>query len=184
MTLATAHHTHPHPDQHAAWREVGRAHLWSAEPGRALEVLAPLHRVRPWDREVQHLMLDALFALGRSESDFAWTLAPVVVRLDAPTLDRLHRALLANGGPVALLDLLLVAADEGYPAFSATELLAALDDDPRFALQRSGLAPESAVVARAGGRPIGPLGHPCDPSRASAPACPVTLRRKIGHLPE
>lgn len=166
MTLA-ATHRHPHPDQHAAWREVGRAHLWSAEPGRALEVLAPLHRIRPWDREVQHLMLDALFALGRSESDYPWTLEPVVVRLDAGTVDRLHRALLANGGPVALLDLLLVASEEGYPAFSAGELLAALDADRRFAVQRSGLAPESAVVARAGGCPIGP---PDDADRELASA--------------
>lgn len=165
MTAAT--HRHPHPDEHAAWREIGRAHLWCGDPGSALETLAPLHRVRPWDREIQHLMLDALFALGKSESDYPWTLEPVVVRLGAPVLGRLHEALLGNQGPVALLDLLLVVTEEGYPAFTARELLAALEDDRRFAVHRCGLGPESAVVGYAGGRP---LGSPCEPDRASATA--------------
>jgi hypothetical protein len=166
MTLADAlPHRHPHPDEHAAWREVGRAHLWSAEPDRALEVLAPLHRVRPWDREVQHLMLDALFALGRSESDFPWTLEPVVLRLGPAILEHLHEALRRNRGPATLLDLLLAALETGYPVFSAAELLEALAADRRFRVHRSGLAPEAAVVACAGDRL---LGHPCAPSRVPA----------------
>lgn len=164
MTLTDAlPHRHPETSEHAVWREVGRAHLWSAEPAQALEVLASLHRVRPWDREVQHLMLDALFALGRTEADFAWTLEPVVVRLDPPTLDRLHEALLRNQGPVTLLDLLLAATEEGYPAFTARELLDALAADRRFRVHRSGLAPEAAVVACTHTRP---LGHPCAPHRS------------------
>lgn len=168
MTLAQAvSQPHPHPDDHAASRELGRAHLWSGDPGKALDVLAPLHRVRPWDREVQHLMLEALFALGRSEAEYPWTLEPVVVRLDAATLDRIHRALRANQGPVALLDLLLVASEEGYPAFTARELLDALEADPRFTIHPSAIAAESAVVSYAGGPG---LGRPCAPDRALAPA--------------
>lgn len=168
MTLADAlPHRHPHPDEHTAWREVGRAHLWSGEPDRALEVLAPLHRVRPWDREVQHLMLDALFALGRSEADFPWTLEPVVLRLEPSTLEHLHEVLARNRGPVTLLDLLLAALETGYPTFTAAELLEALAADRRFAVHLSGLAPEAAVVACAGERR---LGRPCAPARAPASA--------------
>jgi len=167
MTLVDAlPHRHPQPDEHAAWREIGRAHLWSAEPDRALEVLAPLHRVRPWDREIQHLMLEALFALGRTEADFAWTLEPVVLRLEPATLGRFHEALSRNQGPATLLDLLLAALEEGYPRFTARELLEALAADRRFTVRRSGLAPEAAVVACTGEWPS--LGRPCSIDRAPA----------------
>lgn len=132
----------------AGRRELGRAHLWSGEPTRALEVLAPLHRSRPWDREVHSLMLDALFLLGLSEDDFPWTVEPVVVRIGDGLLDRLHELLRADGGQVSLLDLLLAVAEEGHPAFRADELLDRLEADPRFEVRRLGLAPECAVVSR------------------------------------
>jgi hypothetical protein len=134
------------PDDPAAVRERGRAHLWSGEPRCALETLAPLHRSRPWDREVQYLMLDALFLMGKSEADYPWTAPPPVVRVDPPLLDRCHRLLAGERRPATVFDLVLAAATEGYPAFQAQELLAALEADPRFAVRRSGLAPEGAVV--------------------------------------
>jgi hypothetical protein len=130
----------------AAVRELGRAHLWSGDPRRALETLAPLHRARPWDREVQYLMLDALFLLGRSETDYPWTAEPPVVRVGPPLLELLHRLLAREGRPATVLDLVLAAAAEGYPAFQAQELLEALEADSRFTVRRSGLAPEGAVV--------------------------------------
>jgi len=130
----------------AAVRELGRAHLWSGDPERALETLAPLHRARPWDREVQYLMLDALFLLGRAESEYPWTAEPPVVRVGPPLLDRCHRLLAREGRPATVFDLVLAAAAEGYPAFHAQELLEALEADPRFQVRRSGLAPEGAVV--------------------------------------
>lgn len=131
----------------ASRRELGRAHLWSGEPTRALETLAPLHRSRPWDREVHSLMLDALFLLGLDEDDFPWTVEPVVVRMGPGLLDRLHELLRADGGQVSLLDLLVAVAEEGHPAFRADELLERLEADPRFEVRRLGLAPECAVVS-------------------------------------
>lgn len=152
----------PPPDATAlaAARELGRALLWGGEAARALEVLAPVHRARPWDREVQHLMLDALSALGRGAGDFAWTLEPEVVPLDPPLLDELAVVLTANGGPATVLDLMLAVAERGYAAFTPRQLAAALDADRRFRVHRPGLAPECAVVARS------PL--PARPSRACA----------------
>lgn len=131
----------------ASRRELGRAHLWNGEPNRALEVLAPLHRSRPWDREVHSLMLDALFLLGLDENDFPWTVEPVVVRLGPGLMDRLHELLRADGGQVSLLDLLVAVAEEGHPAFRSEELLDRLEEDERFAVRRVGLAPECAVVS-------------------------------------
>ena len=134
------------PRDATARRELGRAHLLSGEPARALETLAPLHRARPWDREVQSLMLDALFLLGKTEADYPWTAEPAVVRVGAALLDRLHRLLRHEGRPATVLDLILAATTQGHPAFQARELRTALEEDPRFTVHRSGLAPECAVV--------------------------------------
>ena len=139
----------PLPDELAARRELGRACLWSGEPARAIEALAPVHRARPWDREVQHLMLDALFALGRSADDYPWMLEPEIVPLGAPLLGEVAILLRAEAGPVTVLDLMLAVTERGYPTFTARELAAALDADGRFRLYRAGLAPECAVVTRA-----------------------------------
>lgn len=135
-----------HPDDPTARRELGRAHLLSGEPEKALDALAPLHRARPWDREVQFLMLDALFLLGRTEADYPWTAEPVVVRVGPELLHRFHDLLRREGRPATVLDLVLAATAEGYPAFQARELREALEADPRFTVHRSGLAPECAVV--------------------------------------
>lgn len=134
------------PDDPVTHRELGRAHLLSGEPEQALETLAPLHRARPWDREVQSLMLDALFLLGRTEVDYPWTAEPAVVRVTPELLDHLHRLLRHEGRPATVLDLVLAATTQGHPAFQAKELRDALEADPRFAVHRSGLAPECAVV--------------------------------------
>lgn len=134
------------PEDPATRRELGRAHLLSGEPEQALETLAPLHRARPWDREVQSLMLDSLFLLGKSETDYPWTAEPVVLRVTPELLDRFHRLLCHEGRPATVLDLILAATGEGHPAFQARELRDALEGDPRFTVHRSGLAPECAVV--------------------------------------
>lgn len=130
----------------AALRELGRAYLWSGEPEAALEILAPLHRERPADREVQSLILESLFALGRSESDYPWVVAPEVVRVGPELLNRLAGLLAAQLSGCTLLDLCLAAAERGHPAFSAEDLLAALEADERFAVRRSGFASECALV--------------------------------------
>ncbi len=172
MTLATHAHDHPGGEDFAAWlegaaleaadtpnespdnptarRELGRGHLLSGEPRRALDTLAPLHRARPWDREVQFLMLDALFLLGKTEADYPWTAAPIVIRVGPELLHRFHDLLRREGRPATILDLVLAATAEGYPAFQARELRDALETDPRFTVHRSGLAPECAVVIARG----------------------------------
>lgn len=138
----------PLPDELAARRELGRACLWCGEPARAIEALAPVHRARPWDREVQHLMLDALFALGRTAEDYPWMLEPEIVPLGTPLLAEVAILLRAEAAPVTVLDLMLAVTERGYPTFTARELAAALEADRRFRVHPAGLAPECAVVTR------------------------------------
>ncbi len=130
----------------AALRELGRAYLWSGEPEAALEILAPLHRERPADREVQSLILESLFALGKGEADYPWVVPPEVVRVGPELLERLAGLLAAQLSGCTLLDLCLAAAERGHPDFSAADLLDAIEADERFAVRRSGFAPECALV--------------------------------------
>ncbi len=160
----------------AALRELGRAYLWSGEPQAALEILAPLHRERPADREVQSLILESLFALGKTEDDYPWVLAPKVVRVDTPLLDRLAGLLAAQLSGCTLLDLCLAAAERGHPGFSAEELLDALEADERFAIRRSGFAPECALVWLR----RGPEGTPEEHPERWPPACGLEQDLPIG----
>jgi len=141
-----------------AVRELGRAYLWSGDADQALETLAPLHRSRPFDRDVQSLILDALTVLGRSPEEFPWTEPPVLVPLDGALIDRLYERLAEECRPATALDLCLAAADGGHPAFDADELVQALQADSRFLVHPSNLAPECAVVlarrSAATGRPF------------------------------
>ena len=134
------------PRDREALRDLGRAYLWSGDPDRALDVLAPLHRARPSDREVQSLILDALSLLGHAPDAYPWVEPPTLVPLDAALLDRLHERLADECRPATALDLCLAAADDGHPAFEVVELVRALQDDRRFLVHPSNLAPECAVV--------------------------------------
>lgn len=134
----------PHDD--AARLELGRAYLWSGDAERSIEALDPLHRARPFDREVQSLILDALAMLRRSPADHPWVEKPVLVPLDDDLLDRLYSLLAAGRRPATVLDLCLSAADDGHPTFDADELLGALCADDRFLVHPSNLAPECGVV--------------------------------------
>ena len=42
----------------------------------------PLYRKNPDDVNIEHSVLDDLFALGKSERDFKWVLVPEVIRLN------------------------------------------------------------------------------------------------------
>lgn len=139
-------HHRRNPNDPEAGRALARAYLWSCDAERALDTLAPLHRRRPGDQEVQSLILDALALLGRSADDYPWIERPTVVHLDRTLLDRLYERLSHSRRPATVLDLFLAAAEEGHPSFDAADLLRSLARDRRFLVHRSDLAPECAVV--------------------------------------
>ena len=134
------------PHDPAAQLELGRAHLWSGDPEQAVETLTPLHRARPFDREVQSLILDALAMIDRTPADYPWVEPPILASLDDDLLDRLHALLSRDRRPATVLDLCLAASEGGHPTFDAEDLLGALRADDRFLVHPSDLAPECAVV--------------------------------------
>lgn len=144
-------------DPSAEWRGVrhhrtvarARALLWTGEARQALETLVPLHRRHPTDREIQALLCGALRALGKTEDDFAWTEAPVLVRIDRRLLDHFADTLCDKGSYGTVLDLHRLAAELGITTFGPDDLHDALARDGRFELRWTGVSPESSMVSRA-----------------------------------
>lgn len=63
----------------------------NGEPEKAIKLLTEPHRQNPADVEFQHVILDALYALGKNETDFDSVKQMPVFRLDDSSFfDRRH----------------------------------------------------------------------------------------------
>ena len=139
------------PDDVNAQYDLGDAYVRNGQPERAIELLTPLHRADPEQIAYQHGILDALFALGRTEKDFPWLRAPRVCRVGPALLDACFRYLRRKRRPRLACELAGAVLDEAYQAFSEDELVAALRGDGRFVVGEGGACAE-VTVARGGGR--------------------------------
>lgn len=112
---------------------LGEAYVLNGEHEKALAWLSKLHRKVPDHPDIQHLILDALFATGMNEDDFPWVVKPEVIRLSSAVLEQCAEALKGKRKPRSLDELyakLLIAWDNLH--FTSDELLAALKQDSRF----------------------------------------------------
>lgn len=113
-------------------KDLGEAYVMNGEPQRAIELLTPVHRRRPDFADVQWVILDALFAQGRDETCFQWTRPLSVLRLGTGVLDACWAYLDRKSEPGDLEELYCELLSLGYLAFNESQLLAALEEDPRF----------------------------------------------------
>jgi tetratricopeptide (TPR) repeat protein len=129
--------------------DLGDTYIRNGQPQRAIELLVPLHRADPDQLAYQHVILDALFALGRTEKDFDWVVAPRVYRLGPEVLDVCFGYLRSKRRPRHVVELVGAVLLDGYRAFSYEELVAALRADPRFVVGE-GFGLPHVAVARGG----------------------------------
>ncbi len=151
-----------HPDDVDFRHSLAQAHLLAAEPERALEIAGSCHRERPDDPWIEDTVLDALFALGCTEDDYPWAgETPPVQRLDGSCLEEVSAYLARVEGDEYLSpeardetrDLLAIyysLANEAYVTFEPAELLAALEEDPRFVTEAAAGGPAVARVKAVG----------------------------------
>jgi len=151
-----------HPDDVDFRHSLAEAYLLAGEPERALEIAGPCHRDRPDDPWIEDTVLDALFALGRTEDDYPWAgETPPVLRLDESCFDEVSAYLARVDGQEHLSpeardedrDLLVIyysLANEAYVTFEPAELLAALEEDPRFVTEAAEGGPAVARVKAVG----------------------------------
>lgn len=123
------------PDDAYAVRDLGEAHVLNGDPERALEILERLHARVPRDETIHWVILDALYALGRDERDFDWRYRVRVVHLGDAVLDACAGYLRRERRTRYAEDLYWALLRVGYCAFSVEDLVAALAEDRRFAIE-------------------------------------------------
>jgi tetratricopeptide (TPR) repeat protein len=120
------------PDDPSAQYYLGEAYVLNGEYEQAIAFLSPSHRKHPDNTDFQHVILDALFALGKNESDFGWTRKPVILRMSPDVLNTCYAFLNPTRRPRSLIEIYTEFVSKGYLLFTEEDLLKALLADRRF----------------------------------------------------
>lgn len=121
-------------DIHAQWR-LGEAYVLCKDHNKAIDYLEPLYRNNPDNDDIVHSILDALFALDKSERDFKWFSVPKILRLNKEVSDFCYNYLKGKRKARELDDVVCQLLVEGYITFNEEELLNYLIQDGRFESQ-------------------------------------------------
>ena len=124
-------------DIDAQWR-LGEAYVLCKEYEKAIDYFTPLYKENPDNGNIVHSILDALFALGKSESDFKWVSVPEVIRLNNEVSDFCYDYLKGKRKARDLADVYCQLIVEGYLTFNEEKLLNHLIKDGRFEFQNDG----------------------------------------------
>ena len=125
------------PDDLYAQYYLGDAYVLNAEYKKAIKFMAEHHRKHPWNGDYQYVILNALFALGKTEDDFDWFEKPVVLRISPDIVDTCYELLKRKRNPRTVMELRTQFITEGYLLFTEEDLLEALVNDGRFDVKNS-----------------------------------------------
>ena len=121
------------PDDLYDQYRLGDAYVLNKEYDKAICFMTPYYRQVPDDPNFKNVILDALFALGKTEDDFDWIKRPVVLRIsDAVVLDECYKFMKPKRKPRDVAQLHIELMYQGYLAFTEKDLLKALVHDSRF----------------------------------------------------
>ena len=118
-------------DLHAVER-LGEALVLDGEFEKAIAFLEPYHRNHPSIEAFSHQILDALYALGRSDNDFQWTAKPVIFEIGSEVADFCYEYLRPKRLPRTVGDLYCQLIMRAYLKFTEDQLEALLLQDLRF----------------------------------------------------
>lgn len=129
------HRAERFPDDPYAQFYLGEAYVLNGEYEKAIEFLSHHHKKQPWNIDFQHVILDALFALGKNENDFNWIEKPVVLRMSDNILDVCYEFLKPKRKPRSVLEIHIHFVTKGYLLFTEEKLFKALMEDDRFIVE-------------------------------------------------
>lgn len=129
------HRAERFPDDLYAQFYLGEAYVLNGEYEKAIEFLSHHHKKRPGSIDFQHVILDALFALGKNENDFDWIEKPMVLRMSNDILDACYYFLKPKEKSQSVLDIRTNYITKGYLLFTEDDLFKALTKDERFIVE-------------------------------------------------
>ena len=138
-----------YPDDPYAQYELGEAYVLNKEYEKAIHFLSNHHRKHPDYWDYQHVILDALFALGKTEDDFKWTEKPIVLRMSHEIVDFCYDFLKPKRKPRSVGELYIEFVSKGYLCFNEEDLLKSMTQDERFIIDNSERGFETVRVVRA-----------------------------------
>lgn len=121
-------------DDPFAWISLGEAYVLNKEYGKAIDLLMPYHRYNPDDMNCIYVILDALFAMGKTEDDFKWAKKPNILRMSDDILGFCFNYLKPKKKPRAIIEIYCELLAHGYLLFSEEDLLRTLLKDNRFVI--------------------------------------------------
>jgi len=122
---------------------LGNAYFLNGEYNKAIEFISEHYKKHPWNPDYQQVILDSLFALGKTENDFHWKEKPGILRMSTDIVDTCYEFLKRKRKPRSIMELYARFVTEGYLLFSEKDLLKALLNDGRFKVDK----PESEFWA-------------------------------------
>ncbi len=129
------HRAERFPDDPYVQFYLGEAYVLNGEYEKAIEFLSRHHKKQPWNIDFQHVILDALFALGKNENDFNWIEKPVVLRMSDNILDVCYEFLKPKRKPRSVLEIHTHFVTKGYLLFTEEKLFKALMEDDKFIVE-------------------------------------------------
>ncbi len=125
------------PDDPYAQYYLGEAYVLNGEYEKAIQFLSKHHGKHPDVTDFQHVILDALFALGKTEDDFKWTEKPVILRMSKDIVNFCYEFLKPKKKPRSVGKLYMEFIPKGYVLFKEEDLFKALAEDERFIVDDS-----------------------------------------------
>jgi len=107
------------PNNQYAQGYLGEAFVLNGEYEKAIQFLSEHHKKHPYNMDYQHVILDALFALGKNEDDFEWAEKPIVLRMSKEILDACYEFLKPKRKPRTISDLYTEFISKGYLLYKA-----------------------------------------------------------------
>lgn len=123
------------PNDYYAQYYLGEAYNLNKKYNDAIKFMYKWHKKVPSNMDFIHVILDALFALGKNENDIKWIIKPKVVRINSELIEKCYKYIKSKKNQNDIYDLydnFLLININGYFAFSRDDLIKALRQDNRF----------------------------------------------------